>query len=147
MKKNGYFGIGAINMKTSDNYGTLFRSAQILGADFVFLIGCRFKRQASDTMRSWRHVPTFVYKDFQDFNDHRPYDCPLVSVEILDSGSTPIKGFVHPKKAIYLLGAEDTGIPAEALAHSQHFVQLPGERSMNVAVAGSIVMFDRINKQ
>ena len=44
MKDKGYFGIGCLNMKTAENYGTLFRTAQILGADFIFMIGSRFKK-------------------------------------------------------------------------------------------------------
>jgi len=145
MKDKGYFGIGCYGMKTSHNYGSLFRTAQVLGADFLFLIGCRFKHQSSDTMKSWRHVPVYVYDDFDDFNKHRPHDCRLVGIE-LHKTSTPIKTFVHPKQACYLLGAEDNGLPMSILDKCQNIIQLPGERSLNVAVAGSIVLFDRINK-
>lgn len=145
MRDNGYFGIGCLNMKTSMNYGSLFRSAQILGADFTFLIGQRFKKQASDTMKSWRHMPCWTFATFEDFNAFRPYSCPLIGVE-LDPKAKPIHTFVHPKSAIYLLGAEDNGLTREAIDKCQYIVQLPGERSLNVAVAGSIVLFDRINK-
>lgn len=145
MKDKGYFGIGCYNMKTSYNYGSLFRTAQVFGADFIFLIGCRFKHQPSDTMKSWKHIPAFTYADWEDFNSHRPHDCRLISVE-LDSSAVPIKTFVHPKQACYLLGAEDHGLPPVILKASQNVIYLPGERSLNVAVAGSIVLFDRINK-
>jgi tRNA G18 (ribose-2'-O)-methylase SpoU len=145
MKQNGYFGIGCLNMKTADNYGTLFRTAQIMGADFIFLIGARFKPQSSDTMKSWRHLPMFEYKDFQDFNTHRPYNCKLVGIELCKEAK-PIKNYSHPKQACYLLGAEDNGLTKEAIEKCQEIVYLPGERSMNVAVAGSIILFDRINK-
>jgi tRNA G18 (ribose-2'-O)-methylase SpoU len=145
MKKNGYFGIGCIGMKTADNYGTLFRTAQIMGADFVFLIGTRFKKQSSDTMKSWRHIPTYVYDTFADFNKHRPYDCKLIGIELTET-SIPIKEYKHPKQACYLLGAEDNGLTKEAIEACQEIIILPGERSLNVAVAGSIVLFDRINK-
>lgn len=146
MRKNGYFGIGCIGMKTSENYGTLFRTAQIFGADFIFLIGCRFKKQSSDTMKSWRHIPCFEYKDFNDFNSHRPFDCKLIGIEITET-ATPIKEFKHPKQACYLLGAEDFGLTKEAINACQEIIYLPGERSLNVSVAGSIVLFDRINKK
>lgn len=145
MKDKGYFGIGCYNMKTSHNYGSLFRTAQVLGADFLFLIGCRFKHQSSDTMKSWRHVPVFVYEDFEDFNIHRPHDCRLIGIELCNR-SIPIKTFVHPKQACYLLGSEDNGLPNVVLDKCPTIIQLPGERSLNVAVAGSIVLFDRINK-
>lgn len=145
MKDKGYFGIGCMNMKTSMNYGSLFRTAQILEADFLFLIGARFKIQASDTMKSWRHIPTFLYKDFDDFNQHRPHDCRLIGIE-MTSSAVALKEFKHPKQACYLLGAEDHGLTKQAIQHCQDIVFLPGERSMNVAVAGSIVIYDRITK-
>jgi len=131
-------------MKNNLNYGTLFRTAQIFDADFIFLIGARFKRQPSDTMKSWRHLPLFEYKDMADFNSHRPYDCPLIGIELTDS-AIPISAFRHPKKACYLLGAEDNGLTNEAIKACQSIIKLPGEKSLNVAVAGSIVLFDRIN--
>lgn len=145
MKDNGYFGIGCLNMKNSLNFGTLFRTAQIFNADFIFVIGCRFKQQASDTMKSWRHIPTYSYIDFEDFNTHRPYDCKLVGIELLPT-ATPISEFSHPKQACYLLGAEDNGLTQEAIKKCQQIIYLPGERSLNVSVAGSIVLFDRIQK-
>lgn len=39
MAKRGYFGIGIFHGKSSENLGTLWRSAAILGADFIFTIG------------------------------------------------------------------------------------------------------------
>jgi len=145
MRKNGFFGIGCMGMKTKDNYGTLFRTAQIMGADFAFLIGARFKKQSSDTMKSWRHLPVFEYADFTDFQKHRPYNAKLIGIELTDK-ATRIKDFKHPRQALYLLGAEDYGLTNEAIEACQEVVCLPGERSLNVSVAGSIVIFDRINK-
>lgn len=143
MKDKGYFGIGVLNMKNSINYGTLFRTAQILDANFVFVIGARFKQQASDTMKSWRHIPTYEYKDFEDFNTHRPYDCELIGIELTDNARL-VETFLHPKRAIYLLGAEDSGLSEEVMNKCKHIIKLQGKRSMNVAVAGSIVLYDRI---
>jgi tRNA G18 (ribose-2'-O)-methylase SpoU len=144
-KGNGYWGIGCLNMKTETNYGTLFRTAQVFGADFIFLIGHRFKHMPTDTMASYRHMPLFQYKDFDDFNSHRPYDCRLIGIELTEN-AIPISGFSHPKSACYLLGAEDNGLSRAALDKCQSVIVLPGERSLNVAVAGSIVMYDRILK-
>jgi len=141
----GFFGIGCLNMKKKDNYGTLFRTAQILGADFMFLIGPRFKRQASDTVKSWRHTPLFEYEDFNDFHKHRPYSSRLVGIE-LDPMAVPIKNYVHPQQAAYLLGSEDNGLSAGTLNFCNDVIVLPGDHSLNVSVAGSIVLFDRINK-
>lgn len=145
-KEQGFFGIGCVNMKYEVNYGSLFRSAQIFGADFIFLIGKRFKKQATDTTRSWQNIPLFQYDSFQEFNKNRPYDCKLVGIELMEE-ATPIKAFEHPIRACYLLGAEDHGLTKEAIQACQELIYLPGKTSLNVSVAGSIVMFDRINKQ
>lgn len=145
MKDSGYFGIGCLNMKTKHNYGSLFRTAQILNADFIFLIGSRFKHQATDTMCSYRHMPLFIFNTLEQFKENRPFNCKLIGIE-LHKNATPIKNFVHPKQCMYLLGAEDNGLTKEAMEMCQELVVLPGERSMNVAVAGSIILYDRIMK-
>ena len=144
--KSGYFGIGCIYMKNPLNYGTLFRSAQVLGADFIFLIGKKFKTQVSDTMKSYKHIPLYQYENFEDFYEKLPYGCKLIGVE-LDDKAVSIKDFKHPKQACYLLGAEDDGIPPKIIDKCHNVIKLPGEMSLNVSTAGSIVLFDRINKK
>lgn len=146
MKSNGFFGIGVYRPKHEVNYGSLFRTAQIFNADFLFLIGARFKVQASDTMSSYRHMPVYTYSDFEDFNSHRPFSAQLVAIE-LNKKSVPLKAFQHPKQGIYILGAEDNGLPNEVLSKCQSIIQLPGDRSLNVSVAGSIVLYDRLAKE
>lgn len=145
MSKRGYFGIGVFHGKNEQNIGTLWRSANILGADFIFTVGKRYSRQCSDTMETPRHIPLFNFENWEDFQKHIPYDCPVIAVE-LDDNSVPIKHFIHPQRCIYLLGAEDVGIPQDVLKKCKCIVQLPGDRCMNVSVAGSIVMYDRVNK-
>ena len=145
MKCGGFFGIGVENMKTDVNFGTLFRTAQIFNADFIFLIGRRFKKQPSDTMKSWKHMPLYEYYDFDDYNKHRPYDSLLIGVE-LDSRAIEIRHFSHPKQCAYLLGAEDHGLTKMALNKCNSIIKLPGDRSLNVSVAGSIVLYDRLTK-
>lgn len=141
----GYFGIGIYHGKTEENIGTLWRSANILGADFIFTVGKRYKGQCSDTMKTPRHIPLFHYADWEDLFAHIPYDCPVVAIELAEN-SIPIKNYVHRERCIYLLGAEDHGIPKEVLDRCSEVIQLPGDYCMNVSTAGSIVMFDRANK-
>ena len=144
--KRGYFGIGIYNGKNASNIGTLWRSAAILGADFIFTIGNRYKKQCSDTMKTPRHIPLYHYKDAQDFFDHIPYDCPVVGVE-LTAKSIPLERYCHRERAIYLLGAEDVGIPQAVLDRCVDVVQIMGDYCYNVSVAGSIVMYDRVVKR
>lgn len=142
----GYFGIGIYHAKNESNIGTLWRSANILGADFIFTIGKRYSKQCSDTMATPRHIPLFHYTDWEDFFRHIPYDCPVVAVEI-DEKAIPLESYHHRERCIYLLGAEDGGIPKEILAKCKETVKLLGDTCMNVSTAGSIVMYDRAEKR
>lgn len=143
----GYFGIGIYYPKTEENVGTLWRSAYNFGAAFAFTIGRRCNIQPSDTVKSYRHFPLFNFKDMEEFQTTRPFDCPLIGIENIGK-STPLKNFKHPQRAIYLLGSESSGIPNCALSFCQEIVHVvvpetPARGVLNVSVAGSIVMYDR----
>lgn len=138
----GFFAIGIEHGKNAINVGTLWRSANILGAAFIFTVGRRYKRQSSDTLKTWRHIPLFHFDTLTDLREHLPHDCLMVGVE-LDPSATPLAEFDHPERAVYMLGAEDHGLTREAMETCHRLVVLPGEHSMNVSVAGSIVMYDR----
>ena len=142
----GYFEIGIFHGKTPANVGTLWRSAYQMGASGIFTIGRRYPKQASDTVQAYRHIPLREYATFEDFIAAQPYDCPLVGVEM---GGKTLTRFTHPERAIYLLGAEDHGLPHEVMARCHRSVSLPSVRvnSYNVAVAGSLVMYDRMTKR
>lgn len=138
----GYFEIGIYHGKTPANLGTLWRSAYQLGAAGIFLIGNRFHKQASDTVKAYRHIPLREYLDFEHFQSARPYDCVLVGVEM---GGRPLSGYHHPERAIYLLGAEDHGLPKQVTEKCQSIISLEALNTLsyNVAVAGSLVMYHR----
>ncbi|WP_210489618.1 RNA methyltransferase [Rufibacter aurantiacus] len=138
----GYFGIGIMEPKTETNVGTLWRSASIMGASFLFTIGRRYKKQSTDTGKSWKDIPLFHYADFDDFYEHMPYSCQLVGVE-LDPKAVPVEQFQHPERCIYLLGSEDHGLSNAVRARCHYLVQLPGTSSMNVASAGTVILYDR----
>lgn len=138
----GFFGIGIYHPKNSINIGTLWRTANILGASFIFTVGARYRKQSSDTMQTPRHVPLTHYKDIDDLRAHLPDSCMLIGVELADE-ALDLKIFSHPERACYMLGAEDNGIPPAILSKCHKVLRLAGEKSMNVAVAGSIVMYHR----
>lgn len=146
-RARGYFGIVVWRPKSAVNVGTLWRSAFLQDAAFVGTIGARYKQQASDTPHTTNHIPLVHYNDIEDLIEHLPFSCPLVGVE-LDECAKELPEFSHPQRAVYLLGAEDHGIPPSILGKCHYVVQIPTVRdwSMNVAVAGSIVMYDRMAK-
>lgn len=144
-KEESFFGIGIYQPKTSHNIGTLWRTAYILGASFIFIIDGKYKHQHSDTAKSWSKIPFFRYSDMEHFYKSLPYSTQLVGIE-LNEKSQSICTFAHPLRAAYLLGAEDNGLPEKVLNRCHHLVKLPGTSSLNVAACGSIVIYDRIQK-
>lgn len=142
----GFYGIGIVGSKTPLNVGTLWRSAFAMDASFIFTCGRRYPRQASDTVKAWRHVPMFEFADVDALWDAIPHDCVPVAVE-LTAEARPLAEYTHPERAIYILGAEDHGLPRAALERCRDTIILPGSVCLNVAVAGSIVMYDRMTKR
>ena len=138
----GYFEIGVYHVKSKCNIGTLWRSAYQLGAAGIFTIGRRYTGQASNTCKAERHIPLRHYTDWEEFCVGRPLGAQLVGIEM---GGRSLSTFTHPQRAIYLLGAEDHGLPDGIIRHCQHVVSLDAVRqaSYNVSVAGSIVMYHR----
>lgn len=141
----GFFGIGVYRPKTVHNIGLLWRSAHNMGAAFMFTIGHRYKQQCSDTTKAWKSVPLTQYADFDQMYEVMPKDCLLIGIEQAE-GSELVHRVAHPERAIYLLGAEDFGLPADVLTRCHRIMEIPSTRCLNVGVAGSIVMYDRLLK-
>ena len=108
----GYFEIGVFHPRSSDNLGTLWRSAYQLGAASIFTIGRPYRQQTSDTQHTAYEIPLRNYPTFEDFLANRPVGAQLIGVEM---GGQPLSTFVHPERAIYLLGSESNGLPESVL--------------------------------
>lgn len=140
--EQGFFGIGIQNGKTPGNLGVLWRSAQNMGASFIYTIGNRYAKQACDTHKAVGAMPYFHYQSFEDFYLQLPKGAMLVGVE-LTKNAEPLETFKHPRRCVYLLGAEDHGLSNEAIEKAHYLVKFKSTLSLNVSVAGSIVMYDR----
>lgn len=127
--------------------GVLWRSAQNLGANFIFTIGNRYAKQACDTHNAVKSMPYFHYETFDDFlKKNLPKGARIVGVELTDQAEN-LETFHHPRRCVYLLAAEDHGLSNQAIEKSHFLIKFKSELSLNVSVAGSIVMYDRgINK-
>ena len=143
----GYCTIGVVGLKRDYNLGTLWRGAYQLGAASLFVVGDRYEPQSSDTVSAWRHVPLVQHADWNAFAAAQPYGAVWVAVEM--GGESSLEAFEHPERACYILGSEDSGLPASVLRACHRRVSLPAVRyeSFNVAAAGSIVLYDRLAKQ
>jgi len=140
----GYFAIGVEGLSKPMNAGTLFRSAHAFGASFVFTIGgvwARHEAALSDTAASAAQVPHYHYEGLDDFR--LPDRCALVGIELMED-SAELPSFRHPRCAAYVLGPERGSLSPELLARCDHVLRIPTRFCINVAVAGSIVMYDRL---
>ena len=140
----GYFGIGVEGVSKAMNVGTLFRTAHAFGASFVFTVRAQYNRREggrSDTSDTPRSVPTYHFADLADFR--LPQGCRLVGIEISDE-AIELPSFRHPRQAAYVLGAEREGLSTEMQALCDHVVKIPTRFSVNLGVAGALVMYDRL---
>ncbi|PIE46117.1 MAG: rRNA methyltransferase [Gammaproteobacteria bacterium] len=140
-----FYGIGIMHARKAENIGTLWRSAYIMGASFIFTVDRQYKKQSSDVVTTPSRIPLYHYKDLSDLIAHLPYGAPLIGIEMTDK-AVLVSDFEHPKRAVYLLGSETNGLSQKTIDSCHYTIKLPGNFSLNVAVAGSIVMHDRISK-
>jgi tRNA(Leu) C34 or U34 (ribose-2'-O)-methylase TrmL len=141
----GYFGMAAYGPKTTDNVGTLWRSAHAFGAAFLAVVAGRYRRQPSDVWNSTAHVPLHTYDTFEQFYANLPHGCQLIGVELCDDACS-LPGYTHPERGVYLLGPEDGSLSAPVLKRCHSRLLIPSTRCLNLAVAGSIIAYDRIAK-
>lgn len=141
--ERGHFGIGYYNPKFDVNAGTLIRSASAFGADYVFTISDRYGGEPSAVGHD-RHIPIFQYDTIDEWIDNLPRDTTPVAIE-LDDNAVPLEKYNHPERASYLLGPEDGDIP-EQIINQYQTVKIPSDYCLNVATAGSVVLYDRVGK-
>jgi len=121
------------------------RSAYNFGADLIFTVGARYKKQITDTQKSFRHVPVLHFENWESYRSSAPYSWIPVAVEITQD-AVDIRSFKHPRSCVYLLGPEDGSISKTAIEMSKYQVKIPTNYCLNVAIAGTVVMYDRISK-
>jgi len=73
-----------------------------------------------------------------------PDDCRLVGVE-LTPDAIELPSFRHPPKAAYVLGPEGGSLSPAMIERCEFTVKIPMNFCINVAMAGAIVMYDRMH--
>jgi tRNA G18 (ribose-2'-O)-methylase SpoU len=140
----GYFGIGVEGISKPMNLGSLLRSAHAFGASFAFTIGAAFDAKAaaqSDTSAAVASLPFHAYGALADL--HLPHGCRLVGVEFMDD-AVDLPSFTHPRQAAYVLGAERASLSQDLVEHCDFLVKIPTKFCVNLAIAGALVMYDRM---
>jgi tRNA G18 (ribose-2'-O)-methylase SpoU len=139
----GYFAVGVDGISKAMNLGNLIRIAHAFDASFFFTVDARVKLSdaMSDTSRAQGHLPLYQFGSVEEFK--LPQGCQCVGVEITDD-AVELPSFRHPLRAAYVFGSERLSLSPAMLARCQHVVKIPTRFSINVGMAGAIVLYDRM---
>ncbi|WPZ36126.1 RNA methyltransferase [Thalassobaculum sp. OXR-137] len=140
----GYFGIGADRINKAQNMGALMRTAHAFGASFVFTVGETYNSRElrhADTSGTTGNLPYYRFGSPDEML--LPQGCALVGVEITDD-AIELPSFHHPKNAAYIMGPERGHLDPELVERCEHVIKIPTRFSVNVSLAGGIVMYDRM---
>ena len=142
-RMRGYFGIGAEGISKPTNVGNLARSAHAFGASFLFLVDPHHTIETAhaDTSESERQVPLYRFDSVEALL--LPRGCTLIGVELLDEAAD-LPSFRHPLNAAYVFGPERGSLSPAMVERCDHVVKIPTRFCINLAVAGAIVMYDRL---
>jgi tRNA(Leu) C34 or U34 (ribose-2'-O)-methylase TrmL len=113
-------------------------------AAFCFTIGSGWDARAArtaDTADTPSHVPLWRFATLADLS--LPRRCVLVGVELRDD-AIDLPSFRHPLNAAYVLGPERAGLSAGLVEQCDHVVRIPTRFALNLAVAGALVLYDRL---
>lgn len=131
------------------NVGSLIRTAHAAAAAEVLLVGDReWNVPAAKTAQDFTDIRFLEdEEDFLRYIRHQGYS--LVAVELHESAVSLFEAR-YPEKPCFLVGAERKGIPASLLDAAELIVEIPQwglVPCLNLAIAGSIVLYDYLGKQ
>ena len=130
----------AEDIRSPFNIGSIFRSAEAMGADKVYISPhCIDPTQPRAIRSGMGCIETMGWERLS--LDQLPQDLPVFALE---TGGTDINEFKFPKQGICIIGSEELGVSPEALARSTYgTVTIPMKglkASLNVGVAFGILM-------
>jgi tRNA G18 (ribose-2'-O)-methylase SpoU len=139
----GYFAIGAERISKALNLGNLLRSAHGFGASFTFTIGAAYQalEARADTSKGQWHLPHYNWPNAGQLV--LPVGCRLVGIELQDQ-AIDLPSFRHPPRAAYVFGPERGSLSQDLITRCDYVVRIPTRFCVNVAMAGAIVMYDRV---
>lgn len=130
----------AEDIRSPFNIGSIFRTAEGMGAEKVFISPFCVDPNQSRAIRSgmgcietmgWEQIPV----------EELPDDIPIFALE---TGGTDIEEFVFPEKGICIIGSEELGVSPQALnkaTYGRVSIPMKGlKASLNVGVAFGILM-------
>ncbi|MBQ0003431.1 MAG: TrmH family RNA methyltransferase [Treponema sp.] len=130
----------AEDIRSPFNLGSIFRTAEGLGAEKLYLSPFCCDETHPRAVRSGMGcIETLPYE--KKSLDELPTDKPIF---VLETGGTPIDEFKFPKEGICIIGSEELGVSPEAIKKATYgCVTIPMiglKASLNVGVAFGILM-------
>jgi TrmH family RNA methyltransferase len=142
IKRNFFPGVCvyAEDIRSPFNVGSIFRTAEAMGCEKVFISPHCTDPSQSHALRSGMGcIETLGYE--RCALDELPADKPVF---VLETGGTPLDKFVFPKEGIVIIGSEELGVSPEALKRGTYgtvTIPMTGlKASLNVGVAFGILM-------
>lgn len=140
----GYAALGVEGVSKARNAGAVIRTAHAFGAAFAFTVGGPLSQREiahSDTSKAIEQIPLYMFASAQTLA--LPEGCALVGIELTDD-AVVLPSFRHPRSAAYILGSERMGLSEDMLDICDHVIKIPTRFSLNLAVAGALVLYDRL---
>jgi len=130
----------AEDIRSPFNLGSIFRTAEGMGAEKVFISpNCVDPKQPRAIRSGMGCIETLGWEE--KTLEELPEDLPVF---VLETGGTPIEEFNFPKKGICIIGSEELGVSPQAIKRATYgCVTIPMKglkASLNVGVAFGILM-------
>ena len=141
-KRNFFPGVSvyAEDIRSPFNVGSIFRTAEAMGCESVFISPqCTDPSQPKALRSAMGCIETMGYKRCS--LDQIPSENPVF---VLETGGTPLGDFVFPERGVVIIGSEELGVSPEALSRATYgrvTIPMTGlKASLNVGVAFGILM-------
>lgn len=146
------------NLRSVENVGSIFRTAEALGIEKIILIGTtptpldRFGRKRKDLAKVALGAEEFLPWEYYKEITYCPINLKKEGYEVLaleqSKDSKPISDFEPMNKFALILGNEVEGIEKEVLNSCDHVLEIPMQgkkESLNVSVAAGIALFELLS--
>ncbi len=142
------------DIRSAINVGAIFRTADAVGIDKVFLVGVtprptdKFGRVQKDIAKSALGAETWVNWEYNKtllplIKSLKKDGYSIVALE-QDKKSVDYRKVKIPKKVAIILGPEVEGLDKKILAHCDSIIEIPmygKKESLNVSVACGVALF------
>ncbi len=146
------FNIVLVNPKIPQNVGTIGRTCVALRANLHIILPIPFEISDKQVKRAgldyWQHLKLHIWDDLESFWAAHPFGSRHFFATT--KSEKPYFEFDYLPDDYFYFGAEDAGLPMELMAKMPENMftipMIPEARSLNVANAVSIIIYDALRQ-